>query len=86
MELKFLSFQAEKRSCRLSFFGEVNGEFNYEIRANVLEPLPMANIRLKTIEVGEPQDLTIELSANNEPYQRAIRAYTEYWKVKPKMS
>lgn len=54
-ELKFLAMTGESRTCRLSFFEPMRGEFLYEVRVKVMKPLPLRTIKLKDIHVHCPQ-------------------------------
>jgi len=46
----------------------------------------MASMVLQDVEIGSPENLVVQIPSTNEPHERAIGSYAEYWKVKPKLS
>jgi hypothetical protein len=85
LELKFLAMTSESRSCRISFFEQMRGEFIYEVKVKVLRPVPLRTIKLKDLHVHSPQEVMLDVPCSNEYLVRAKKLYSELNKsFKPK--
>ena len=72
LELKFTSLTMGKKFCKIIYSSPVIGEYIYELYANVVEPLPLKDIKTKSIKTNKEEIIEINVPKENIALQQCL--------------